>query len=79
MRPVILVYSEIDTQYALLKHQSAVLFQNEKAAIDFMGQMYDSLNEDLNYLTHGSYGDNNAELNSPRTHERFYWKIITTL
>lgn len=76
---VILVYSELDTQYALLKHQEAVVFNDKKAAIVFMGQMYDSLNQDLNYLTHGSFGDDNAELNSPRTHERFYWVIIPAL
>ncbi len=79
MSRVILVYSEFNTQYARLVQQSAIVFVNKKAAQDFMRQMYDSINEDLQFLTHGIFGNTSAELNSARTHETFYWRILPAL
>ena len=75
MRPATLVYTEIDTQYARLVHQEAVIFQNIKAANNFMERMYERTNEQLGYNTYGSIGEDYAELNSPRTNKTYYWVV----
>lgn len=76
---VILVLSEINTQYARLVHQEAAVFMSEKMAHTFMEKMYDNINQEFDYLTHGSIGARDAELVSARTYQTFFWRIIPAI
>ena len=77
----ILVYTEVDAQYAALLHQEATVFTSESAAWNFMKQWFDRVYDEIGgeYGIVGWYDYDGAEIKSAKQNRKYYWKILPAL